>query len=176
MAEPYVGQIMMGGFGFAPRSFAFCNGQILAINQNQALFSLVGTTYGGNGSTTFALPNLQGRTPVSAGQSADPNWQPPAHAIGKIDGVENVTLNSQQIPSHLHVGNGATALGGERNPEGKLFGTTSAPVYAKTGGVQVLLSPQTVASTGGNLPHANMQPYNVINFFIALAGVYPSRS
>lgn len=90
--------------------------------------------------------------------------------------MENVTLNSQQIPSHSHIGNGATAPGGERNPEGKLFGTTSTPVYAKTGGVQVLLSPQTVAPTGGNQPHPNMQPYNVINFFIALAGVYPSRN
>ncbi|KQY78977.1 MULTISPECIES: tail fiber protein [unclassified Ensifer] len=176
MAEPFVGQIMMGGFGFAPRSFALCNGQILAINQNQALFSLLGTAYGGNGTTTFALPNLQGRTPVAFGESADPSWRPPAYGIGEVGGTETVTLNSQQIPAHTHIGNGATADGKERNPEGKLFGTTSVPIYAQTGGAQVLLSPQSVVPTGGGQPHSNVQPYNVINFFIALSGIYPSRN
>jgi microcystin-dependent protein len=176
MAEFYVGQIMMSGFAFAPRYFALCNGQILGIAQNQALFSLLGTYYGGNGTTTFALPNLQGRAPVSAGSSADPGWQPSPYTIGEFGGVESVTLSSQQMPAHTHQGNGTTSDGTVRNPTGALFAKNSAPLYAQTPGAQVPLSPQTVTLSGGGQAHSNMQPYSVINFCIALSGVYPSRN
>ncbi len=173
MTEVYVGQIMMTGFGFAPKGFALCNGQVMAIAQNQALFSLLGTFYGGNGTTNFMLPNLQGRTPVSYGNSLDPSWQPTT-AMAEIGGVETVTLNTQQIPSHLHQGNGTTAIGDQRAPS--LFGTTTLPIYAQPGGSQVPLSSQIIAPAGGGQPHANVQPFNVINFCIALSGVYPSRN
>lgn len=176
MTEVYIGQIMMSGFAFAPRNFALCNGQILGIAQNQALFSLLGTSYGGNGTTTFALPNLQGRTPVAAGASADPSWQPPPYEIGAIGGVETVTLLSTQMPAHTHQGNGTTSDGKARNPTGALFGKNSVPVYAQTPGAQVPLSPQTVTPAGGGQAHSNMQPYGVINFCIALLGIYPSRN
>lgn len=176
MAEVYLGQIMMSGFAFAPRNFALCNGQILGISQNQALFSLLGTYYGGNGTTTFALPNLQGRAPVSAGASADPSWQPPPYAIGEPGGVENVTLLSTQMPTHIHQGNGTTSDGKVRNPTGALFAKNSVPIYAQTPGAQVPLSPQTVMPVGNGQAHSNMQPYSVINFCIALSGIYPSRN
>jgi microcystin-dependent protein len=176
MAEYYLGQIMMSGYAFAPRYFALCNGQILSIAQNQALFSLLGTYYGGNGTTTFALPNLQGRTPVSAGSSADPSWQPSPYNIGETGGVETVTLLSTQLPNHTHQGTGTTSDGKVRNPTGALFGKNSVPLYAQKPGAQIPLSPQTVASAGGGQAHANMQPYSVINFCIALSGVYPSRN
>nr|WP_298096094.1 tail fiber protein [uncultured Shinella sp.] len=176
MTDVYLGQIMMSGFAFAPRYFALCNGQLLSISQNQALFSLLGTYYGGNGTTNFALPNLQGRVPVSAGSSVDPSWQPPPYAIGETGGVETVTLNTQQMPNHIHQGNGTTADGAIRNPTGTLFAKNSVPIYAQATGAQVPLSSQTVASAGGGQAHSNMQPYSVINFCIALSGVYPSRN
>ncbi len=176
MSDPFVGQIMMSGFGFAPRGFALCNGQILGINQNQALFSLLGTYYGGNGSTTFALPNLQGRTPAAAGPSADPSWNPTPYEIGEAGGIEAVTLMQQQIPAHQHQGNGTTAEANQRNPTNTLYGTTSLPIYALSGEAQVVLAPQSVASAGGGQTHSNMQPFNVISFCIALQGVYPPRN
>ncbi|CAN7661616.1 phage tail protein [Ensifer sp. ENS11] len=176
MTEPFVGQIMMCGFDFAPRGFALCNGQLLGIAQNQVLFSLLGTYYGGNGTTNFALPNLQGRTPVAAGSSADPSWAPTPYPIGAVGGVEAVTLTLQQIPAHQHQGNGTTAEANQRNPTNTLYGTTSLPIYAASGETQVLLSPQSVAAAGGGQPHSNMQPFNVINFCIALQGIYPSRN
>ncbi len=173
MTEVYLGQIMMTGFGFAPKTFALCNGQVMGIDQNQALYSLLGTFYGGNGTTTFALPNLQGRTPISYGNSVDSSWQP-STVMAETGGAENVTLNSQQIPSHVHQGNGTKTVGDQRAPT--LFGTTSLAIYGQADGPQVPLSPQSLAPTGGGQPHPNMQPFNVINFCIALSGIYPSRN
>lgn len=176
MTEVFLGQIMLTGFAFAPRGFALCNGQLLAISQNAALFSLLGTTYGGDGRTTFALPNLQGRTPVAFGASADPAWQPAPYALGEQGGVENVTLLQPQLPAHNHPCSGTSTNGSQRNPTNTLYGTNTAAIYAPTGGAQVPLSQQSIAPVGGNQPHENMQPYDVISYCIALTGIFPSRN
>ena len=176
MADVYLGQIMMGGFNFAPRGFAACNGQLLPVAQNQALFALLGTTYGGNGSTTFALPNLQGCTPVGAGASVDASWQPSPYQIGTRAGSENITLISTEIPPHTHAANTVTTGGTSKNPTNTLFGGSGAESIYGSAGPQVTLAPQTLGLTGGNLAHNNMQPFSVINFNIALSGIFPSRN
>ena len=176
MSEKFLGQIMMAGFGFAPRFMALCNGQLLAINQNQALFSLLGTQYGGNGTTTFALPDLRGRTPIGYASSVDPSWQPPSVQIGQAGGVENVTLLSTNLPAHTHTAMASTGAGATRNPRNAVYGTTTDPLHAPSTGAQVPLNPQTLAPAGGNQAHPNMQPYGVVNFCIALAGIFPSRN
>ncbi|WP_211453035.1 phage tail protein [Collimonas antrihumi] len=177
MAECYVGQIMLSGFAFAPRGFALCNGQLLPINQNQALFALLGVMYGGDGRVTFALPNLQGRTPIHAGPSADSSWQPSPYTQGQPIGVETVTLQQAQLPSHTHLPNGTATAGAVKNPANTLYGGSGTEaIYAQTGGSQAVLAPQTLASVGGNGPHENMQPFRVLNFSIALSGIFPSRS
>ncbi|HTV84667.1 MAG TPA: tail fiber protein [Dyella sp.] len=178
MAEFYLGQIMMTGFGFAQRGFAFCNGQLLPIQQNTALFSLLGVQYGGNGTSNFQLPNLQGRAPVGSGPSADPSWQPPSYTIGDMEGVESVTLAGQQLPMHSHLVGATTSTGNSKIVTNALFGTsnnTSIPVFAAGGTNTVPLYPATIGMTGGSGPHNNMQPYRVINFNIALSGIYPTR-
>ncbi|MFD0724951.1 phage tail protein [Lysobacter brunescens] len=182
MSEFFIGQIMMAGFNFAPKFWALANGQLLPINQNQALFSLLGTQFGGNGTTNFALPDLRSRTPIGYASSVDPSWQPPAVQIGQSAGVENVTLLSTNLPSHGHSVNASTNNGDIRTPSGRIFATStnagSPPpnLYAASTGPLVPLNPQTVAPAGGNQPHPNLQPYSVINFCIALSGIYPSRS
>jgi microcystin-dependent protein len=181
MSEFFIGQIMMTGFNFAPRFWALANGQLLPINQNQALFSLLGTQYGGNGTTNFALPNLQSRTPIGYASSVDPAWQPPAVQIGQAAGVENVTLLSSNLPSHTHSVNASTTVGNNRIPSNRVYATstnTAAPIslYAPSTGAAVPLNPATVAPSGGNQPHPNLQPYSVINFCIALSGIFPSRN
>jgi len=120
MSEFYIGQIMMVGFGFAPKYFAQCNGQLLSIAQNQALFALLGTTYGGNGVQTFALPDMRSRTPVSGISSVDSSWQP-FTTLGEVAGVEAVTLNSTQVPTHTHSVAASTAAGNSRLPSARIF-------------------------------------------------------
>lgn len=181
MSEFFIGQIMMSGFNFAPKYFALCNGQLLPINQNQALFSLLGTQFGGNGTTNFALPDLRSRTPVSYASSVDPGWQPPSVQIGQTGGVENVTLLSTNLPAHNHNVNATTTNGNNRIPSSRVYATsinttTAIPLYASSSGPLVAMNPQTVAATGGNQPHPNMQPYTTINFCIALQGIFPSRN
>ncbi|HEX4853077.1 phage tail protein [Arenimonas sp.] len=176
MSEKFIGQIMMAGFGFAPRFMAQCNGQLLPIAQNQALFSLLGTQYGGNGTTNFALPDLRGRTPIGYASSVDPSWQPPSVQIGQAAGVENVTLLSTNLPAHTHSAMASTSAGATRNPRNAVYGTTTVPLHAPSSGAVVPLNPQTLAPAGGNQPHPNMQPYGVINFCIALSGIFPSRN
>ncbi|WP_426702275.1 phage tail protein [Rhodanobacter sp. Col0626] len=177
MADVYLGQIMLAGFGFPPRGFAACNGQLLPISQNQALFALLGVQYGGDGVASFALPNLQCRTPVGAGSSADPNWQPAPYVQGEPGGNENVTLLGANLPPHLHSAQVSTTAGTAKNPTGTLYaGSGSEQIYAAASGPQVPLNPQTLALTGGNQPHQNMQPFRVLNFNIALSGIFPSRS
>ena len=181
MSEFFIGQIMMAGFNFAPKFWALANGQLLPINQNQALFSLLGTQYGGNGTTNFALPDLRSRTPIGYASSVDPSWQPPSVQIGQASGVENVTLLSTNLPAHTHSMNATTANGDNRAASGRIFATstsTSTPlsIYAGSSGPLLPQSPQTVAPAGGNQPHPNLQPYSVINFCIALSGIFPSRN
>jgi len=176
MSEFFIGQVMMAGFSFAPRFFAQCNGQLLPINQNQALFSLLGTQYGGNGTTNFALPDLRSRTPIGYASSVDPSWQPPSVQIGQAAGVENVTLLSTNLPAHVHSANGSTTNGTTRNPNNGIYASTTVPLHAAATGALVPLNPATVLPVGGNQPHPNLQPYTVINFCIALSGIFPSRN
>lgn len=178
MADVYLGQIMMSGFGFVPRGFAACNGQLLPINQNQALFALLGTMYGGNGTTTFALPNLQGSTPVHSGSSADGSWQPAPYIQGTRAGAEAITLLSTNLPAHGHTANALTTAGTLKNPLNALYGGSGAEAIYEpaVAGAQVTLSSQTLAATGGNQAHNNMQPFRVLNFNIALSGMFPSRN
>ena len=182
MSEFFIGQIMMAGFNFAPRYWALCNGQLLPINQNQALFSLLGTQYGGNGTTNFALPDLRSRTPIGYASSVDPSWQPPGVQIGQASGVENVTLLSTNLPAHTHSVNASTTNADSRPPSNRVFATSinsngaAIPIYSASNGSLVPLNPASVAPSGGNQPHPNLQPYSAINFCIALSGIFPSRN
>jgi microcystin-dependent protein len=175
MTEPFLGQIMPAGFQFAPKGFALCNGQILPIQQNSALFSLLGVIYGGNGTLNFALPDLRGRTPFGAGSSVDPSWQPAPLLPGAVAGVENVTLTSEQIPPHSHGLFASSNVATESSPDtGYAIGKATGVAFASPGTSLVPLNGGPMAPTGA-LPHANMQPFLTINMCIALSGVYPSR-
>jgi microcystin-dependent protein len=174
MSSPFIAEIRMGGWNFAPRGWAFCNGQITSIAQNTALFSLLGTTYGGNGQTTFALPDLRGRMPIGRGQG--PGLSP--RSLGESGGQETVTLTQSQMPAHAHVAQGANTGGTTTDPNGAVWassvgGRTPPPLYAVPG------NPQTMDPTnpsGGSQPHSNLQPLLAINFVIALQGVFPPRN
>lgn len=179
MTEVYVGQIMMTGFGFPPRSFVLCNGQLLPVNQNQALFALIGTYYGGNGTTNFQLPNLQGRTPVGQGSSVDPSWQPSPLTLGLSAGTENVTIVPTTLPSHTHQLTGTTRTGSGRSAAGGIAATSTVATIMPYAAVQSNLVPLyagTLAQTGGSLPHSNLQPMRVISFSLAMSGVFPTRN
>ena len=178
MAEVYVGQIMMAGFNFATRTFALANGQLMAINQNQALFSLLGVQYGGNGSTNFALPNLQSMAPVGAGTSVDPSWQPSPYVQGTVSGTENVTLLLPQLPQHNHTVGVTTTAGTLRVTAGALLGPNSVATEFTYGPLTAptILALPTIGPNGGTTQHPNMQPYGVLNYQIALSGVFPSRN
>lgn len=181
MSDYFLGQIMMTGFNFAPKYFAQCNGQLLPIQQNQALFSLLGTQYGGNGTTNFALPDLRSRTPLGYGNSVDSGWQPTPVQMGQMDGSENVTLLTSNLPTHVHAVNASTTAGDNRIPVGRVYATSinnspAVSIYAASTGATVAMNPATVADAGGTQPHSNLQPYEVINFCIALNGIYPSRN
>lgn len=176
MSDYFLGQIMLTGFGFAQRGFAQCNGQIMPISQNQALFSLLGVYYGGNGVSTFGLPDLRGRTPVGAGSSVDPVWQPSPYPIGQPLGVENVALNVNMLPSHVHSINATTTAGKERNPTNSVYGAPpNGAIYGNASSGATVLGATQIQAAGGNQPHPNMQPFRVINFNIALSGVFPTR-
>ncbi|ATS23199.1 MULTISPECIES: phage tail protein [Xanthomonas] len=183
MSEFFVGQIMLTGFAFAPKFFAQCNGQLLPINQNQALFSLLNTRYGGDGRTTFGLPDLRGRTPIGYSPSVDPAWQPPAVPMGQAAGAETVTLVGDNLPAHLHLMDCSSANGDNRVPTGRLFANnvvspgpgTPHPLYAAPG-TMVPLAQSTIANSGGGQAHPNLQPYTTLNFCIALSGIFPSRN
>jgi microcystin-dependent protein len=176
MAEVYLGQIMLTGFNFAQRGFALCNGQLLPLQQNAALFSLLGVQYGGNGTTNFALPNLQSRTPVGAGTSADPAWTPPAYVQGQPGGLEAVTVLPTQLPAHGHMVNATNVAGTVKNPADAIYGGTGTEsVYGSAASNPVQLA-SALGPAGNNQPHDNMQPFRVINFNIALSGIFPARS
>lgn len=178
MTAPFIGQITPYAFAFPPRGWALCNGQLLAINQNTALFSLLGTQYGGNGVTTFGLPDLRGRAGVN--QGAGPGLS--SYTIGQLSGVETVTLLSTQMPAHTHTWSASTAFGDQPAPTGgflsggQIPNGTPIPSYAAPGGATVPLSSAMLASIGGNSAHPNMQPYLVVSFCIAVQGIFPSRN
>ncbi len=174
MSNPYVGEIRVVGFNFAPFGWALCNGQILAISQNTALFSLLGTFYGGDGKSTFALPNLQGLAPMHQGSGVSLT----PRNIGETGGETAVTLLSTQIPSHTHVAQSAVASTSSAPAPNTIFGgggRGKEPAYAPAG-TPAAMSAQAVGTAGGNGPHNNMPPYVTLNFIIALQGVYPPRS
>ncbi len=169
MATPYVGEIRMFAGNFAPAGWAFCQGQIMAIAENPVLFQLIGTTYGGDGQVTFALPNLQSRVPVHVGTQAGTTY-----VLGESGGAETVTLTLQQIPAHSHVPQGNTAPTAS-SPSGNLWagGVTNSYAAPPT---SASMAPEAVGSSGGSQPHDNMLPYLVINFIISLFGVFPSQN
>lgn len=173
MSEPFLGMIIVVPYNFAPRGWAFCNGQILAIAQNTALFSLLGTTYGGNGQTTFALPDLRGRFPNSSGQG--PGLSP--YSLGQVSGTENTTLTINQMPQHIHA---FTPLANSNDassakPAGKFPALTPGNAYAPTQD-GTTMGQQQVAPAGGSQPFSIMPPYLTLNFCIALEGIFPSRN
>lgn len=167
MSQPYVGEIRMFAGNFAPVGWALCQGQLLAISENPTLFQLIGTTYGGDGQNTFALPNLQSRLPVHVG---------PGFALGQAAGAETVTLTVSQIPAHSHVPQ-CSDTGAQSSPAGNVWATpaTGGTVY-DSAAPTLAMATQAVGSAGGSQPHDNMVPFLVINFILSLFGVFPSQS
>lgn len=166
MAEPFLSEIRMFSFNFPPRGWAFCNGQLLPINQNQALFSLLGTTFGGNGQTTFALPDLRGRTPIHVGNG---------FTEGERGGQENHTVTIAEMPAHSHTPRGSSAAADQGSPVNNTWATVAENPYSSQA-PNVTLNPAATSNVGGSQPHANLSPYLVISFCIALQGIYPSQT
>lgn len=173
MSEPFLGQTIMVGFNFAPRGWALCNGQLQSIAQNTALFSLLGTTYGGDGQSTFALPDFRGRASIQFGQGPGLS----SYELGQASGEETHTLITTEMPAHTHIAN-ANQSANQTTPNGFLWGgdSTGATALYTNGAPDTTLNPRAIGISGGNQPHDNMQPYLVVNFCIALEGIFPSRS
>ena len=175
MSEPFLAEIRIFAGNFAPRGWAFCDGQLLPIAQNTALFSLIGTTYGGDGRTTTALPNLQGRSPVHPGRGPGLT----SRRLGQKLGAETVTLTEAQIPSHTHTLRGLSQMalaGAPTNTSSVARSRGGSAYHTDTASNLVDLASEALSTTGGGQAHANMQPYLTLNFIIALVGTYPSRS
>lgn len=172
MADPFVAEIRIFPFNFAPTGWAFCDGQLLPISQNTALFSLLGTTYGGDGKSNFALPGLQGRAPMHPGQGPGLSL----HDLGESAGSDAVTLLQSGIPAHAHATNASQADGIERVPEGQLLATGIAIGQYGSPASLTGLAPQALTPAGGSQPHNNLMPYLTLSFCIALQGVFPPRS
>jgi microcystin-dependent protein len=172
MADPFVAEIRIFPFNFAPKGWAWCNGQLLPISQNTALFSLLGTTYGGDGKSTFALPDMQGNAPMHPGQGPGLSL----HDLGEMSGSENVTLLESEMPSHSHGQMANITIATKSIPTGNSFAKGSSMIpYLAAGQPTVNLAAQTVAPAGSSFPHNNMQPYLTLYFNIALQGVFPPR-
>ena len=170
MSEPFLSEIKLVSFNFPPKGWALCNGQLLPINQNQALFALLGTVYGGNGQTNFALPNLRGRVPIHMGSG---------HTLGEAAGSTSVTINLQTMPQHLHFAQGSTTQADQANVavsgNGNILAATQGNQYGPAASLTSLI-PDSVSNFGGSQPHNNMMPYLVLNFIIALQGIFPSQN
>ncbi len=170
MSTPFLSEIKIVSFNFAPKGWALCNGQLLPINQNQALFSLLGTTYGGDGRVNFALPNLRGQVPIHTGNG---------HTLGEKAGTESVTITQQTMPTHLHVATATSATATNSAPPSSslLLGKTlSQSLYSSAATNLVPMAPNSLSNVGGSQPHNNMMPYLVLNFIIALQGIFPSQT
>lgn len=163
MAEPFLSEIRVMSFVFAPKGWALCNGQLLPINQNQALFSLLGTTFGGDGRVNFALPDLRGRTPLHVGSG---------HTLGERGGEQAHTLSIAELPTHTHVFSGSQTNANAPTPGNSVFGTSNNMYSAATNLTSI--NSQTIANTGGSQAHLNMQPFLTLSFCIALQGIFPS--
>src|SRR5882757_4158278 len=168
MAEPFLSEIRMMSFNFAPKGWAFCDGQLLPINQNQALFSLLGTTYGGNGQTNFALPDLRGRVPTHTGGQG--------HFLGERGGEQAHTLTMSEIPQHFHTASATSTSGDLFVATGNVLAASPAQLYAPATANLTTLIPSSVTTMGGSQAHENMQPYLVLVFCIALQGIFPSQN
>ena len=166
MSQPFIGEIRMFAGNFAPVGWAFCQGQIIPISQNDALFNLIGTTYGGDGQTTFALPNLSSRVPVHVG---------PGFALGQAGGAETVTLTTSQIPAHSHVPQASGTAAASTSPQGNVWAAATDTPYSPSAPASPM-SGTAIGSAGGGQPHDNMLPFLVVNFIISLFGVFPSQT
>lgn len=166
MAQPYVGEIRMFGGNFAPAGWMFCDGSLLPISENETLFQLIGTTYGGDGQSTFAVPDLRGRIPIHQGSG---------FILAETGGAEEITLTVSQIPAHSHPMLAVAATPNSNNPGGGLTAQPTASIYNNSA-VAVNLAPQAIGSIGGSQPHQNMQPYLCVSFIISLFGIFPSPS
>ncbi len=167
MSEPFLAEVRMVGFNFAPRGWAFCDGQILPINQNQSLYSLLGTVYGGDGRTSFALPDLRSRTPIHKSSS---------HALGQKTGAETVTLTAAEIAAHTHTVKALAGAPTQPVPNGGYLADITDGYAAPAASSATALRSGTVTNAGGGQPHNNMQPYTTLSFCIALRGLFPSRN
>jgi microcystin-dependent protein len=168
MAEPFLSEIRLMSFNYAPKGWAMCNGQLLPINQNQPLFSLLGTTFGGDGRVNFALPDLRGRTPIHVGSG---------HTLGERGGEQAHTLSIAEIPTHVHVANGTTNPAiANTPPGGSLLGQSSGQFLYGAPSNLVAMAPNSIGSTGGSQAHLNMQPFLTLTFCIALQGIFPSQT
>lgn len=165
MAQPYIGEIRMFAGNFAPAGWMFCEGQLLPIIENETLFQLIGTTYGGDGESTFALPDLRGRIPVHQGNGS---------ILAETGGAEEITLTVQQIPVHSHPLLAAGAVGNDPNPNNNVLAESSAVSLYNSGNPMAAMAPQSVSAVGGNQPHTNFQPYLCVDFIISLFGIFPS--
>jgi microcystin-dependent protein len=166
MAEPFLSEIRIMSFVFAPKGWALCNGQLLPINQNQPLFSLLGTTFGGDGRVNFALPDLRSRAPIHVGSG---------HTLGERGGEQAHTVSIAELPTHTHVLSGTSTNGTQQIPVGNLIAPTPNQLYHGADAL-VAMAPETVANVGGSQAHLNMQPFLVLSFCIALQGIFPSAS
>jgi microcystin-dependent protein len=167
MSSPFIGEIRMFAGNFAPAGWAFCNGALIPISENDALFNLIGTTYGGDGQNTFALPDLQSRIPVHAG---------PGFALGQSGGVESVTLTTSQIPAHSHVPQCQSGTGNLPDPTGGVWAQPSTGTDYSDAAPGLIMDPAAIGSAGGSQPHDNMVPFLVINFILSLFGIFPSQT
>ena len=165
MSEPFLGEVKIVSFNFPPRGWAFCNGQLLPIQQNAALFSLFGTMYGGDGRVNFALPNLQGRTPIHIGKG---------FTQGELGGETTHTLNISELAAHTHIAAGTTNAPSSETTAGNVWCNNAANPYNPVANAAMM--PSAVTNTGGNQPHDNMSPYLVLNMIVALQGIFPSRN
>ncbi|AZV18948.1 MULTISPECIES: tail fiber protein [Mesorhizobium] len=164
MAEPFLSEIRIMSFVFPPKGWALCNGQLLPINQNQALFSLLGTTFGGDGQVNFALPDYRGRIPIHVGSG---------HTLGERGGEQSHTLSISEIPTHVHFAQASTNTGSSQDGAGNVLGVVPGRLYSDFANVTTL-SPSTITSVGGSQAHLNMQPFLTLSFCIALQGIFPS--
>jgi microcystin-dependent protein len=173
LSEAFIGEIRLFGFNFNPKSWALCNGQLLAIQQNAALFSILGTTYGGNGTTTFALPNLQSRVPLHFGnQPSSGNY-----SLGQVGGEESHPLALNEMPAHTHFLNASSDAADSDNPAGNILAQSqNFSLHATTQSGVTGMAPTSIVDLSGNQPHTNLQPYLVVNFCICLFGIFPSRN
>jgi microcystin-dependent protein len=169
MSTPYIGEIRMVGFNFAPQGWAFCDGQVMAIAQNDALFALIGTTYGGDGQITFALPNLLGRVPIHMGTGPGLSTR----VIGESGGSESVTLTTNQLPAHGHTPLAYSAVGSQSSPQNGLWAGSADARYSTSPANQPMRN-TLIGAGGGGQPHANLMPFAAINFIISLFGIFPS--